>query len=153
MGAYPYDRPFDPSVPCTVVNFRPIMRRVCENGFGHPEHADACGWMGARRANGRAANEREETLGAVRERERRPADFSSFVIPRGERGLRTIDSFIHSFIRPPSRGWVVVLSDRGDGRARDDDGGDADARDDEGANERGRASSSIANVDRARQGG
>ena len=119
MGAYPYDRPFDPSVPCTVVNFRPIMRRVCENGFGHPEHADACGWMGARRANGRAANEREETLGAVRERERRPADFSSFVIPRErEVSERSIHSFIHSFIHPPTLSWVGGGVIRPQGRAR-----------------------------------
>ena len=111
---------------------------------------DVDGW-----ANGRAANEREETLGAVRERERGPTDFSSFVIPRGrEVSERSIHSFIHSFIHPPTLSWVGgVLSDRGDERARDDGGGDADARDDGGANERGRASSSIADDDRARQGG
>ena len=65
---------------------------------------DVHGWV-----NGRAANERAETFGAGRERERGSTDFSSFVIPReGEVSERSIHSFTHSFIHPPTlwRGWV-----------------------------------------------
>ena len=65
---------------------------------------DVHGWV-----NGRAANERAETFGAGRERERGSTDFSSFVIPReGEVSERSIHSLIHAFIHSSAHplAWV-----------------------------------------------
>ena len=110
--------------------------------------------MDGRSTGERQSGEREETRGEWVDGFLVVRASSSFVsLEKRSPNERTIHSFIHSLTHSFARGWVVVLSDRGDEGARDDDGGDADARDRWGANERERASSSIVDVDRARQGG